>query len=198
MVPAMSDRHHDVFTCLFAESREALRRYVRRLVSSRETAEEIVQQAFLRTYQQRESVQTPRAFLFSTARNLAANSRRHDRMAATDSVGDFDDLRVVNTCGPLEDLLIADEASQLLKEAVEHLPPQCRAAFTLRMFHACSYKEIGDRLGLSEKTVEKHISQGLRRAHAYMRLRYTQIHDAQGTQASWGQDDHGRGAREHG
>lgn len=171
----MSDSRHATFARLFAESRDALRRYVRRLVRSQDTADEIVQEAFLRTYVQGDAVQTPRAFLFSTARNLASDHRRHSRIAATDTLGDFDDSRVVSSCGPLEDQLIADEASKLLKEAVDRLPPQCHAAFVLKVFHGCSYKEISDRLGLSQKTVEKHIAGGLLKTHAYLRLRYPQM-----------------------
>lgn len=170
----MSDARHATFVRLFAESRDALRRYVRRLVRSRDAADEIVQEAFLRTYAQGDAVHTPRAFLFSTARNLASDRRRHDRIAATDTVGDFDDSRVVSSRGALEEQLIADEASRLLREAVDRLPPQCHAAFALRVFHGHSYKEIGDRLGLAQKTVEKHIAYGLLRTHEYLRLRYAQ------------------------
>lgn len=165
---------HDLFTRLFAESREALRRYVRRLVPSRETADEIVQEAFLRTYEQGNEVQTPRAFLFCTARNLAYDVRRHERIAPTDSVGDFDDSGVVDLDEPIEDRLIADEASRFLREAVEQLPLQCRAVFTLKVFHGHSYREIGERLGLAEKTVEKHVARGLLKTHCYMRARYAQ------------------------
>lgn len=170
----MPDVSPDGFTRFFTESAGALRRYVRRLIRSRETAEEIVQEAFLRTYEQRDALQTPRAFLFSIARNLASDIRRHDRIAATDSVGDFDDSRVVSKGGPLEDLLIADEASRLLREAVERLPPQCHAVIALKLFHGYSYREIGERLGLAEKTVEKHVARGLLRTHRYMRARYTE------------------------
>lgn len=170
----MSDARHATFARLFAESREALRRYVRRLVRSRDAVDEIVQEAFLRTYAQGDAVQIPRAFLFSTARNLASDHRRHDRIAATDTVGDLDDSRVVSSGGPLEDQVIADEASQLLREAVDRLPPQCHAAFALKVFHGYSYKEIGDKLGLSQKTVEKHIACGLLKTHEYLRLRYAQ------------------------
>jgi RNA polymerase sigma factor (sigma-70 family) len=53
------------------------------------------------------------------------------------------------------------------------LPPQCRAAFTLRVFHECSYKEVADRLGISAKTVEKHIARGLRDTHTYIKMRYS-------------------------
>lgn len=170
----MTDTANELFTRLFAESRDALRRYIRRLVRSEETAEEIVQEAFLRTYEQGDAVQIPRAFLFSTARNLATDRRRRDRTAATDSVGDFDDSKVVAAGGPLEEVIIADEASRILKQAIDRLPPQCQAALTLKVFRGYSYKEIGATLGLSEKTVEKHIARGLERTHEYLRARYSE------------------------
>lgn len=154
------------------ESRIALRNYIRRLVRSEDAVEEIVQEAFLRTYEQADAVKTPRAFLFSTARNLAADRRRHERIAATDPVGDFDDSAVVARDKAPEDVLIADEASRLLKHAIDRLPPQCHAALTLKVFHGYSYKEIAATLGLSEKTVEKHIGTGLDRVHTYLRARY--------------------------
>lgn len=170
----MTDTAHELITRLFTESRDALRRYIRRLVRSEETADEIVQEAFLRTYEQGKAVRTPRAFLFSIARNLAADRRRHERVVATDSVGDFDDVGVVEAGGTPEDVLIADEASRLLKRAIDRLPPQCHAALTLKVFHGYSYKEIGETLGLSEKTIEKHIARGLDRTHEYLRARYSE------------------------
>jgi len=168
----MPDSRASLFSTLFSESHEALRRYIRRLVKSRETAEDIVQEAFLRTYEQANRVETPRAFLFSAARNLASDTRRHIRAQKTDLLGDFDASRVVSPGESLESSVLADERSRLLKEAVERLSPQCRAAFTLRVFHACSYKEIAERLGLAPKTVENHIAHGLRETHDYLRQRY--------------------------
>src|SRR5580704_16971692 len=84
-----SESRTEIFTKLFAESRQALHRYIRSFVGSSETAKEIVQEAFLRTYRQRESVTTLRAFLFSTARNLAANEYRHRRTMERNALGDF-------------------------------------------------------------------------------------------------------------
>src|SRR6266478_4236135 len=101
-MPTTSESRTEIFTKLFAESREALHRYIRRFVGSSETAKEIVQEAFLRTYRQRESVKTFRAFLFSTARNLAANEYRHRRTVEADAVGDFHDSRVNIECESLE------------------------------------------------------------------------------------------------
>ena len=171
-MPTTSPSPTDIFTKLFAESRQALHRYILRFVGSSETAKEIVQEAFLRTYRERDTVTTLRAFLFSTARNLAANEYRHRRTVERGGVGDLDDSGVKLECESLETGLLRDERNRLIQEAIDRLPPQCRAAFTLRVFHECSYKEVADRLGISAKTVEKHIARGLRDTHSFLKRRY--------------------------
>jgi RNA polymerase sigma-70 factor (ECF subfamily) len=171
-MPNTSESRTEVFTKLFAESRQALHRYIRRFVGSSETAKEIVQEAFLRTYRQRESVTTFRAFLFSTARNLAANEYRHRRLVERGALRDSGSPWVNTERESLETELLRDERNRLIQEAIDRLPPQCRAAFTLRVFHDCSYKEVADRLGISAKTVEKHIARGLHDTHSYLKRRY--------------------------
>ncbi len=171
-MPTTTEPRIDIFTKLFAESRQALHRYIRRFVGSNETAKEIVQEAFLRTYRERETVTTLRAFLFSTARNLAANEYRHRRTVEKDQMGEIADSRVKSERESLESELLRDERNRLIQEAIDRLPPQCRAAFTLRVFHECSYKEVADRLGISTKTVEKHIARGLHETHTYLKRRY--------------------------
>ena len=171
-MPTTSESRTEIFTKLFAESRQALHRYIRRFVGSSETAKEIVQEAFLRTYRQRESVTTLRAFLFSTARNLAANEYRHRRTMERNALGDFCQSGVKTEHESPETEMLRDERNRLIQEAIDRLPPQCRAAFALRVFHQCSYKEVADRLGISAKTVEKHIARGLRETHGYLNRRY--------------------------
>ena len=50
----------DLISRLYSHSHRALRRYVRRLVASCDTADEVVQEAFLRTYQNAGRIDTPR------------------------------------------------------------------------------------------------------------------------------------------
>jgi RNA polymerase sigma-70 factor, ECF subfamily len=171
-MPKTSDSHTDSFVELFAESRQALHRYIRRFVRSGETAKEIAQEAFLRTYRERKSVITLRAFLFSTARNLAANEIRHRRTVERDALAGTDELPVAGQYESPESGFLRDERCRLVQQAIDRLPPQCRAAFTLRVFHEYSYKEVADHLGISVKTVEKHISRGMRETNRYIRVRY--------------------------
>lgn len=163
--------HRELMGRLYSTSSRALRRYVRRLVISNDTAEEVVQEAFLRTYENVERLATPRAFLFTTARNLASSAQRAIQSRRTDSFNDFEELAVEFTEESPEVKLLADEELRLLQGAIAQLTPQCRAAFSLRMFHDCSYKEIAERLGIAPKTVEKHIARAARETHEYLRKR---------------------------
>jgi RNA polymerase sigma-70 factor (ECF subfamily) len=90
-------------------------------------------------------------------------------------VADFDDLRVASNGASSEAQVLADEEVRLLTRAIERLPAQCRAAFTLRVFYACSYQDIADRLGISIRTVEKHLARGTRETHAYLKMRYKDV-----------------------
>lgn len=162
----------DILLRLFCDDRTALLRYVRRLLGSREDSEDIVQEALLRTCEHAQDVIEPRAFAFTVARNLAANSRRHTRLAKTDSLGDLSQSTVVSSGPSLEGEILAEEEGKLLREAVEQLSPQCRAAFQLRLFHGCSYKEIALQLRITPKTVENHIGRAIHETHEYLRKRY--------------------------
>lgn len=171
-MPTTSDTSGESFAKVFAESRLALLRYIRRFVGSSEAAKDIMQEAFLRTYRQGAAVHTLRAFLFSTARNLAANEYRHRRTVERLSMGEAAPSWVNTESESLEVQMLRDERNRLIQEAIDRLPQQCRAAFTLRVFHQLRYREIAERLGISEKTVEKHIARGLRDTHSYLRRRY--------------------------
>jgi RNA polymerase sigma-70 factor, ECF subfamily len=162
----------DAFSKLFFESQDALRKYVRRLVRSRTATEDIVQESFARTLEQKEHVRTPRAFLFSIARNLAFDLRRNTRPYQSNEPGDFDGADVVSGSDSPEAALLGTERSKVLNEAVARLPPQCRAVFVLRAFHGCSHKEIAKRLNISPKTVENHLARAVRDTHEYVRRRY--------------------------
>ncbi len=157
-----SDSRTEAFLELFAESRRALHRYIRRFVRSGETAKDIAQEAFLRTYRERESVITPRAFSFPP------RATWRQTRSAIDARWSATRWRVPMTCsGGLNTsrrswALLRDERNRLVQQAIDRLPAQCRAAFTLRVFHEYSYKEVADHLGISVKTVEKHISRGMR------------------------------------
>lgn len=166
----MTKLNIDVLTSLFRD-RKDLERYVGRLLKNRHESEDIVQEALLRTFQHADRVVEPRAFAFTAARNLATDAHRHKQIAKTDSVGDFNGINVISMESP-EDSLLAQERRRLMKEAVDRLPPQCRTAFVLRIYHGCSYKQIAEKMDISTKTVEKHLVRALRELNKHLRQYY--------------------------
>src|SRR5262245_53584962 len=135
----MPDPQDRGFARLVADSREALSRYVRRLVKGRGAAEDIVQEAFFRNYTRANESCPLQPYLVSIARNLAANTRTHERVV--DAANAVNAPFVQGTYESPEDAAVADETLRLLDAAIQSLSPQCRAAFTLRMFQDRSYKE---------------------------------------------------------
>lgn len=153
---------NDSITSLFQSSYATLHRYLKRYVKSTDTANDIAQEAFLRTIQYEGELGTPRAFLFTTARNLACDYQRHNKKVKIEPLGDLDHIVFIDESPLNEDLLIALEQSERIRYAVSQLPPKCREIFTQRVFFGLSYRELAKRHNVSEKTVENHIARGLR------------------------------------
>ena len=157
----------------FLENEAAIKRFLRRFVSRAQDVEDITQETFLRAYaaEAAHEVHAPKAFLFRVARNLALNERAKLSNSATDLVGDFSDPGVLGSedqASP-EDQVDTRQRMRFLAEALETLPPQCRRVFIMRKIHGLSHKEIASRLGISVKTVEKHIATGLTKCSEYLR-----------------------------
>ena len=55
-----------------------------------------------------------------------------------------------------------ESLERLAEKAISELPDQCRKVFELSRYEGLKYKEIAQRLGISVKTVESHMSQALK------------------------------------
>lgn len=166
----MTKVRRDTFSKLFLQSNAGLRRYVRRFVRSSDLADEIAQEAWLRTYKHARDDRPHEALLYSIARNLAVDHYRHERRARSETHREVP--QAITEGGSLENWILAEERSTLLRDAVEQLPRQCRAAFALKVLRGLNYQEIAARLGISCKTVEGHVSRGIRETYRYLRRRY--------------------------
>jgi RNA polymerase sigma-70 factor (ECF subfamily) len=57
---------------------------------------------------------------------------------------------------------IARDALRRLRFALDKLPPRCRQAVILRKIEGLSVREIAERMGVAEKTVKNHLTEGVR------------------------------------
>ena len=148
----------DRLTRSFLEARDDLLRFLRRR-GRRASAEDIVQNVWLKLRERGdyEKWQEPRAMLFATAANLRIDAHRRETVAQKAI------SQNVVTGQSLDPEAQADAAGRLekLSAALAKLPPQCRDAFLLHRLEKLTYAQIATRLGISTKTVQRHIERAL-------------------------------------
>lgn len=143
---------------------EALLRYLQRHWPHRDEWHDLRQEAYARTYEAaaKATPNNPKAFLFTCARNLMTDRLRRSKVVSIEPMGDFEpSLVLVDEVSP-ERWSGGRQALRKLADAFDQLPERCRDVVWLRRVEDLSQKEVARRLGISEKTVEKHIAKGMR------------------------------------
>jgi RNA polymerase sigma factor (sigma-70 family) len=142
----------------------SLVRYLTRTWPNRDEVHDLRQEAYIRVYEAAGKARplSPKSFLFTTARNLMADRVRRERVVSIESRADLDALNVlVDELGP-EQHESALQQLRRLAEAFDALPPKCREVVWMRRVEELPQREVAARLGISERTVEKHVAKGVR------------------------------------
>jgi RNA polymerase sigma-70 factor (ECF subfamily) len=79
-----------------------------------------------------------------------------------DAVEDLDALNVMIDDISPERRTSAHQELRRLAEAIDQLPPKCRETIWLRRVDDLSQKEVAEKLGIAQKTVEKHVMKGMK------------------------------------
>jgi RNA polymerase sigma-70 factor (ECF subfamily) len=140
---------------------------LRRRGQSREDAEDLVQEAFLRLHvflEEGHEVRAPESFLIRTALNLAVDARRRDVRDCRDRFlpETIENLTVADL-GPTPEENVAAELrlKEMRKILDEKVSPTTRDVFLLHRLEGFSHEEIAERLGISLRSVEKRIARAI-------------------------------------
>lgn len=163
MKPAKNDK---VAASLYQEYQNSLKSYVVRLVPGRDIshAEDVVQETFVRTIRYLKSgnaVDSPKGFLYTTARNLITSMfYRGWKLAELDSLRDIDNhASSTNACSP-ENRAFMQQKLDAFSTAIEALPERYQEAFVRRRVWGESCSEIAARMQLSESAVSNYAALG--------------------------------------
>jgi len=143
---------------------EALVNYLVRVWPRRDEVADLRQETYARVWQAAATTRpvSGKAFLFATARHLMTDRIRKQRVISIDTMGDLDCLNVlVDEISP-EQRVRARQELRRLAVAFDALPPKCRETVWLRRVDELSQNEVAKRLGISPRTVEKHLLKGMR------------------------------------
>jgi RNA polymerase sigma-70 factor (ECF subfamily) len=147
---------------LYRDEAPTLRLYVKRLVRDAAVAEDIVQDSFLRLWRalKGDAVKSPRAVLFTTARNLGLNHIRNARVRNSEIARAACADAFFSVLPTAEEQMICIEDAATYRDVLAMLPLRCREALVLRVIEELSYKEMAKQMHLSISTIEKHVGKG--------------------------------------
>ena len=162
------------FKTLFNRHRDKLYNYLFRITKSKEIAEEIVIDVFLKLWQGRDlvvEIKNAEAFLHKVACNKALDflrmAARHKRLQ------EFIKQEIMTRSVRRDEALQENECRDLLNKAMEQLSPQRRHIFSLSRDHGLSHEEIASQLNLSRHTVRNTIAEGLKLVRRFLKDHHT-------------------------
>jgi RNA polymerase sigma-70 factor, ECF subfamily len=147
---------------LFLENFHALVFTSFRIVKDYDVAKDIVQDVFVKVWQNFEGIKDTknlRPYLSAAVRNSSLNYLR-DRKTHEENIA-YLQLLTDEDQGSNNDALHRDDLIDQVHRAVDKLPDNWREAFILNKYEKLKYYEVAEKMGISNKTVEKYISKAL-------------------------------------
>jgi RNA polymerase sigma-70 factor (family 1) len=124
-------------------------------------AEEIVQDVFLKIWENPENlndINAVKPYLYRSVINASINYVNRQRNIEQHHLK----IAAESTDQALLNLDEENELIVLLHQEINKLPPQCQKVFKMNRFEHLKYREIAELLNLSERTIENHIATALK------------------------------------
>lgn len=155
----------EAFEWLYNQHALPVFHFVYAILRQKQASEEIVNDIFVRLWQQRASlpeITHLRAYLLRAGRNGAMNYLRDQQGTATIDLDQVSAAHIHFSPSP-EQLSISRETAQALSRGIDQLPPKCKLIFKLIKEDGLKYREAAALLDVSVKTVETQMTLALRK-----------------------------------
>ena len=159
LLERLKEGDRKIFARLFDYYYSGLVIFADRYLRDQESAEDVVQSVFVKMWENRETLKmaSVRSHLVSSVRNSCIDVIR--KSATREKYIQ----RQIHQSTPVEeDFRAESELKEMIETAIGKLPPKCREIFELSRFEGLSSKEIAQKLQLSQRTVETHITHALK------------------------------------
>jgi RNA polymerase sigma factor (sigma-70 family) len=143
---------------LVARYQQPLLRYFLRRKFPLESAEDCVQDTFVRLSQiEYASIDDPESYLFAIASSVAVDKHRRSKSHCADEHLPLEDFELVSEQPSAARVFEGKEALIQLAAALNELPPRTKEVFLLNRLDGLPRKEVAARLGISLSAMEKHL-----------------------------------------
>lgn len=156
------------FERLFSIYFPRLNDFANKVVRDDGISQDIVQEVFVKIWDKRAQIQNINieAYLFKLVRNrcidyikyLKVVNNRMDKIRISSKI---EELYRIDFIGDEPYLLIEEELNAKIEKTIQRLPERCREVFLLNRMDGLKNKEIAEKLHISIKNVERHLTRAL-------------------------------------
>lgn len=129
---------------------------------NKEDSYDVCQSVFLWIWENRAQIRPAtnlKGYLYTAAKYKIANMIRNGKYRA----GLFEDLELLDKRSYETNELEIKELENFISQLIDELPDKCREVFLLSRTEHLTHKQIAERLGIGEKTVDAHIAKALQK-----------------------------------
>ncbi len=173
--------NHADFEKLYKAFFEPLFLFAKDYVIFGEVARNIVQDSFMLLWEKREFIdpgQSLKSFLYTITKNKCLNhltrEKTKNKISSKLQQAYFDEIKLnYEALQQLPiDVLSFEELQQLIEKASDKLPPKTKLVFEMSRYEGLKNLEISEKLNISPKTVEWHITQSLKVIREHLKKYY--------------------------
>lgn len=170
LVNSLKEGKEKTFRAIFIGYFESLEVFAKAYVVDQDVAKDMAQEALTNLWVRRSTLSENtnlKAFLYQVTRNNCLNYLKRIKVQAkyekrmrdnyNDLLLNYEALVQLNF-----DTISYRELMDALNSAISRLPVKCREVFELSRYNGMKNAEIAEKLNISVKTVEEHISKALR------------------------------------
>jgi RNA polymerase sigma-70 factor, ECF subfamily len=163
-----ADNENTRFENVFRQYYQPLWHLSQYYLGDKDEAREVVQDAFMKLWEIRYDIEPDsnlKNFLFTLVKNNCLNIlkhnqiklKHHEKIQWIEMYYQYESLAGMN-----EDYLEINELRDKIELAIQHLPEHSRAVFEMSRFGNMKNQEISEKLGITVKTVEAHMTKALK------------------------------------
>jgi RNA polymerase sigma-70 factor (ECF subfamily) len=160
------------FEKIFREYFDVLSNIAYNVVHDEDTAKDLVQQVYLKLWQKKDKLQIRgkvKSYLHRAVVNTCLNYiEKNKKLSPLDETVYNVKVAEADTSNQTP----VEEVEKGVRQAIELLPEKCRIVFSLSRFSGMKNKEIAEYLGISIKSVEKHIGKALKQLRISLKPLY--------------------------
>ncbi|ETN94046.1 RNA polymerase sigma-70 factor, ECF subfamily [Zhouia amylolytica] len=157
-----------LFDTLYELHASKLFEIIRQYVVSKEDAEELLQDVFLKVWKNKNSLDFTNnvtGYLYRITRNTCLDYLRAKKNRLSVESNTLQQIHLLNYHALSNDTasgIIERELQKQVEKSLEQLPDKCKTVFIKSRFEGKKHKEISEELQIAPKTVENHITKVLK------------------------------------